>query len=118
MTFYMQNYSSEEKFDISKFLPFENSIYDVINSPFLAQLSQLSTVDYYNVDEGYKDIDMIATDYYGDQFLAYLIQYYNGDFREHFPEGTILRMFSIEDLNDLYYTLSIQTNLEEKKDQQ
>lgn len=112
MTFYMNNYSSEEQFDISKFMPFEDNVYDVINSPFLAQLNQLSTVDYYNVDEGYRDIDMIATDYYGNQFLAYLIQFYNGDFRETFPEGTVLRMFSIGDLNDLYHELSIQSNLE------
>ena len=68
MTFYMRDYSSEEKFDLSKFIPFDNNVYDVINSPFLIKLSLLSTVDYYNVDEGYKDIDMIATDYYGDQF--------------------------------------------------
>lgn len=112
MTFYMRNYTSEEKFDISKFLGYENNIYDVINSPFLAQIKQLSTVDYYDVNErGYFDIDLIATDYYGDQFLAYLIQVYNGDFRDRFPEGTVLRMFSIEDLNDLYYTLSIQSNI-------
>lgn len=111
MTFYMQNYTSEEKFDLSKFLPFENGTYDVINSPFLAQISQLSTVDYYNVDEGYRDIDMIATDYYNDQFFAYLIQFYNGDFRDTFPEGTILRMFSITDLNELFHKLSIQSNL-------
>lgn len=111
MTFYMQDYKSEEKFDLSKFLDFQNGVYDVINSPFLAQLSQLSTVDYYNVDNGYRDIDMIATDYYGDQFFAYLIQYYNGDFRETFPEGTKLNMFSVEDLNELFYKLSVQSNI-------
>ena len=112
MYFYIRNFTSEEKFDISKFLDFQENVYDVINSPFLAQLSQLQTVDYYNVDEGYKDIDMIATDYYGDQFLAYLIQFYNGDFREHFPEGTKLSMFSIEDLNELFYKLYVQSNVE------
>lgn len=111
MSFYMRSYSSEEKFDLSKFLNFINGTYDVINSPFLAQLSQLSTVDYYNVDEGYKDIDMIAYDYYGDQFFAYLIQFYNGDFRDTFPEGTKLSMFSLADLNELYYSLSAQSNI-------
>ena len=108
----MRNYTSEEKFDISKFIDFQDNIYDVVNSPFLAQLSQLQTVDYYEVDKGYKDIDMIATDYYGDQFLAYLIQFYNGDFREHFPEGTKLNMFSLDDLNELFYKLSVQSNNE------
>ena len=55
---------------------------------------------------------MIATDYYGDQFYAYLIQFYNGDFRERFPEGTKLNMFSQDDLNELFYKLSVQSNLE------
>ena len=111
MSFYMRNFTSEEKFDISKFLNFEDNVYDVIDSPFLAQLSQLQTVDYYDVDNGYKDIDMIATDYYGDQFLAYLIQFYNNDFRTQFPEGTKLNMFSMEDLNELFYKLSVKSNL-------
>ena len=110
MSFYMRDYSSEEKFDISKFMDFQNDVYDTINSPFLAQLCQLQPSDYYYVDEGYRDIDMIATDYYGDQFLAYLIQFYNNDFRERFPEGTKLKMFSINDLNDLFYKLSAESN--------
>ena len=111
MSFYMRNFTSEEKFDISKFLNFEDNVYDVIDSPFLAQLSQLQTVDYYDVDNGYKDIDMIATDYYGEQFLAYLIQFYNNDFRTQFPEGTKLNMFSMNDLNELFYKLSVKSNL-------
>ena len=112
MTFYMRNYTSEEKYDLSKFLNFENNVYDVLDSPFLAQLKELQTVDYYNVDEGYQDIDMIATDYYNDQFFAYLIQFYNNDFRDFFPEGTKLRMFSVNDLTELFYKLSIQSNIE------
>lgn len=111
MTFYMGDYTSEEKFDLAKFIPFEENIFDVINSPFLQKIADLSTIDYYHVDWGYRDIDMIATDYYNDQFLAYLIQFYNNDFRDHFPEGTVLRMFSLTDLNDLFHNLSIQSNL-------
>lgn len=110
MSFYMRNFTSEEKFDISKFMDFQEDVYDVINSPFLAQLKQLQTVDYYDVDNGYHDIDLIASDYYGDQFLAYLIQFYNNDFRDHFPEGTRLNMFSMEDLNELFYKLSAYSN--------
>ena len=110
----MRNFTSEEKFDISKFLYFQDNIYDVIDSPFLCQLSQLQTVGYYDVDErGYRDIDMIATDYYGDQFFAYLIQFYNNDFRLQFPEGTRLNMFSVNDLNELFHKLSLESNLTE-----
>lgn len=106
MTFYMREFASEEKFDISKFIDFKNDVYDVLDSPFLALLSQLPTVEYYNVNEGYKDVDLISSEKYGEPFLAYLIQFYNNDFREVFPEGTVLRLFSLEDLNEVYYTLS------------
>ena len=113
MSFYMRDFTSEEKFDISKFLNFENDVYDVIASPFLAQIQQLPTVEYYNVNDGFKEIDLISTEKYGDPFFAYIIQFYNNDFRETFPEGTILKLFSAEDLNEIYYHLSAQSNSEE-----
>ena len=109
MSFYMRDFASEEKYDISKFMNFENDVYDVINSPFLAQIHQLPTVQYYNVNDGFKDIDMIATDAYGDQFLAYLIQFYNDDFRDTFPEGTVLKLFPLDKLNEIYTELSIKS---------
>ena len=112
MAFYMREYTSEEKFDISKFLNFENDVYDVINSPFLIQLQQLPTVEYYYVDNGFREIDLISSEKYDSPFFAYLIQFYNNDFRETFPEGTILKLFSPEDLNQIYYNLSLQSNLE------
>ena len=113
MAFYMRDYASEEKYDISKFLNFENDVYDVINSPFLVQIQQLPTVEYYYVDNGFKEIDLISTEKYGDPFAAYLIQFYNNDFRETFPEGTILKLFSIEDLNQIYYNLSSLSNTQQ-----
>ena len=106
MAFYMREFTSEEKFDISKFLNFEQDVYDVINSPFLIQIQQLPTTEYYHVDNGFREIDLISTEKYGDPFFAYLIQFYNNDFREVFPEGTILRLFSIDDLNEIYHHLS------------
>ena len=106
MTFYMREFASEEKFDISKFLKFENDVYDVLDSPFLALLAQLNPSEYYYVDNGYKEVDLISSEKYGEPFLAYLIQFYNNDFRETFPEGTVLRLFDLADLNEIYYTLS------------
>ena len=113
MSFYMRDFTSEEKYDISKFMNFIEDVYDVIDSPFLEQIHQLPTVQYYNVDNGFKEIDMIATDVYGDQFLAYLIQFYNDDFRDVFPEGTILKLFSLDKLNEIYTELSSKSKLNE-----
>lgn len=111
MTFYIRNYTSEEQYDIAKFMDYQEGVFDVIASPFLSQLSQLPTVQYYNVNERFKDIDLIASDVYGDPFFAYLIQYYNNDFREHFPEGTILNLFSSTDLETLYHEIVTNQNV-------
>ena len=110
MSFYMRSFKSEEKYDISKFMDFEQDVYDVINSPFLAQVQQLPTVEYYYVDNGFHEIDLISTEKYGDPFFAYIIQFYNNDFRESFPEGTVLKLFSIGDLNEVYHNLSTLSN--------
>ena len=111
MTFYMRNYASDEKFDISKFMEYTEGVYDVLNSPFLNQLKQLPTVSYYEVNEGSREIDLIASEVYGDFSYAYLIQYYNGDVRETFPEGTKLNLFSPSDLEELYHDISTKSNL-------
>lgn len=110
MSFYMRSFKSEEKYDISKFMDFEQDVYDVINSPFLAQVQQLPTAEYYYVDNGFHEIDLISTEKYGDPFFAYIIQFYNNDFRESFPEGTVLKLFSIGDLNEIYHNLSTLSN--------
>ena len=102
----MRDFTSEEKYDISKFLNFEQDVYDVINSPFLAQISQLPVVAYYNVSERFKEIDLIAFDAYQDSSLGYIIQFFNNDFRDVFPEGTVLNLFSMEALNEIYTELS------------
>ena len=106
MSFYMREFTSEEKYDLSKFLNFEQDVYDVLNSPFLAQIKQLPTVSYYNVNDGYREIDLIALDVYGDSFIGYILQFYNNDFRDIFPEGTVLNLFSLNDLNQIYTELS------------
>ena len=110
MTFYIRDFSSEEQYDISKFMDYQDGVYDVVASPFLEQLKQLQTTSYYYVDNGYHDIDLIASAVYGDLFFSYLIQYYNNDFRETFPDGTVLNMFSSEDLKTLYHELAVQQN--------
>ena len=110
----MRDFASEEKYDISKFLDFQEDVYDVIGSPFLAQLKQLPTVEYYNVNNGFREIDLISSEKYGTPFFAYMIQFYNNDFREVFPEGTVLNLFSPKDLIDLFNNLSMLSKQEDK----
>ena len=106
MSFTIRNYPSDERWDLSKFLDFQEDCYDVINSPFLNKFKDLPTVQYYNVNNGYKDIDMISQHAYGNQFYTFLLMYYNDLTSEIVPEDTILRLFSITDLDSLYFDLS------------
>ena len=109
----MRSFQSEEKYDISKFLNFEQDVYDVLNSPFLAQVQQLPTVEYYYVDSGYREVDIISIEKYGDPFFAYLIQFYNNDFRETFPEGIVLRLLYLDSLNEVYHNLATLSNTDD-----
>lgn len=103
--FITANYASEERYDLAKFMEFKGDSYDALNCPFLIGLKKLPVWRYYRVDEGYKDIDLIAHDAYGSMFYAYLIQFYNDTIEETFSEETVLKLFNIEDLDDLYNDL-------------
>ena len=100
------DYETEERYDLGKFIQFKGDVHDVLCCPFLMGLKKLPLWRYYRVDDGEKDIDLISDDAYGTLFYSFLIQYYNDTFEEEFPEGTVLKLFSIEDLEQLYADLS------------
>jgi hypothetical protein len=103
--FKVRNYKSDELFDIAKFLDFKTDVHDVIGSPFLIKLKELPVASYYDVDKGYKEIDIISQEVYNSPFYAHHIMYYNDLLTETVPEGTVLRMFDLRDLNSLGYEL-------------
>ena len=104
--FTMNTLSSDERYDLAKFLEFIDDDYDAVNSPFLLGLRTLPVWRYYRVNDGYKDIDMISYDAYGTLFYSYLIQFYNDTIEEVFEEGTVLKLFDTEDLEELYTKVS------------
>lgn len=104
--FSIRTYQSEETYDLAKFINFEEDVYDVINCPFLLKLRELPTYRYYNISEGYKDIDMISQDAYGTPFFTFFIQYYNDTDKIVFDEDEKLNLFSKEDLIALFHQIS------------
>lgn len=104
--FTIRNYTSKERYSLEKFLDFQTDCYDVINSPFLAKIKQLPTTQYYDVNSGYKDIDMISQQVYNSPFYSFYILFYNDLTTEVVPENTTLNLFSLKDLDNLYYSLS------------
>ena len=105
--FKSRNYSSNETYDIAKFLNFDVDVYDVINAPLLEELKKLPVNKYYKVKEGYKEIDMISTAEYGNPFFSYYIQFYNDIFEETLSEDTELKLFSFSDFIEVCDTLNI-----------
>ena len=104
--FTINNYPSNERYDLAKFLNFVVDVYDVINSPFLNNFKKLPIASYYTASNGYTDIDRISYQVYGSPFYATLIMFYNDLTSEIVPENAVLNMFSLQDLDVLYQNLS------------
>ena len=104
--------ATDERFSPDKFFEFKGDAYDMLISPFLDGLRKLPVWRYYKVDEGARDIDLIAYQVYGNLFYGWLIQYYNDTIEETFPDGTILNLFSESDLEELYKNIA-NGNLEQ-----
>ena len=105
--FLTRNYPSDERYDLAKVINFVSDIYDVINSPLLNKFKSLPIVSYYDVSEGYRDLDQISQEVYNSPFYTYYIMFYNDLLSETVPEDTVLKMFSLTDLDNLYQNISI-----------
>ena len=103
--FRVREYRSNEQYDIAKFLDFKVDVYDVINSPFLTGLKNLPCIRYYHLEHGNEDFDKISSTCYNTPFLAFHIQFYNDITTDYAIEGTTLRLFNLEDLDNLYNSL-------------
>lgn len=100
--FTMGNISTSERYDLGKLMPWKEDTYDVLNSPFLLGLMNLPLWRYYKVNDGFKEIDLISSDAYSTPVYSSLIQIYNGTTEEVFPEYTVLKLFDVDDLEQLY----------------
>lgn len=105
--FSIREYSSEEPFDLAKFMQFDIDVYDVLNCQLLERVKSLPVYKYYNISEGYRDVDLISSEIYGTPFYAFYIQHFNDLYEDTFSEGTILKLFSLTDLNNLFHDLSM-----------
>lgn len=100
--FTIADITTDERYDLAKFMPWKEDTFDVLNAPFLMGLSELPVWRYYRINEGFKDIDLISQDAYGTPVYSSLIQIYNGTTEETFPEDTVLKLFDVESLEQLY----------------
>jgi len=96
---------TEKRFDMSKFLEFTDN-YDSLTSKFLLDLKKLKPIFTFVITHEEKKPDLISQLIYGDTQYWWIILYYN-DITEidELVSGKILQYPSLEDLEDLYFSL-------------
>ena len=100
--FTIDEVGSDERYDLAKIMHWKEDTFDALSSPFLNGLIELPVWRYYRVNEGFKDIDLISQDAYQTPLYTSLIQIYNGTTEEVFPEDTVLKLFDVDALEQLY----------------
>ena len=95
-----------ERFDLSKFLEYNEDNFDVLNSSFLIEFMKIKPVGYFNVTYEDKAPDYVSLQLYGKHEYWWLLMYYNNilDFKK-LKTGDVLRYFSLSDVESLYFKM-------------
>lgn len=99
-------YDSPIRYDLAKFLPFEEDVYNILDSSFLDQLRELIPLGYFEVvgEEGRPDL--VSWKVYKNTQYWWVIMEFNGlvDFEDLTP-GKILAYPSLNKVEDIYFNL-------------
>jgi len=113
MNFYY-NYDTEnrERFQLEKYIEWDDDFYDVLNSNFLYSITELEEVGEFVVTKDAQRIDIISHRIYGNVKYWWMLLEYNGIIDQFsIKEGDILKFFSLADLEKKYFELTKKQNL-------
>lgn len=97
---------SEERFDLAKFLSFDEDRFDPLDSFFLLELPNLQSRGQYAVQNEVKRPDLISDRFYGTTEYWWIIMAYNSMLSvEELVAGTVLEIPSEEDISKLFFRL-------------
>ena len=108
MTIFYTNldYESGERFDLAKFLEFNEDNFDILNSFFLTEVLNLPYVGNFVVQDESESPDYVSKKIYGRHQYWWLLMYYNNIFDfKRLTKGTVLKYFSLSDLESLFFKL-------------
>jgi hypothetical protein len=98
---------TQEKFDIAKFMRYENDDYDPLTSYLLNRLSELPTVAIVKVFGQENLPDLLSSDYYDTENFWELLLIYNQLLGfDDLKNDQMVRLFNPSDLEDTYLSLS------------
>lgn len=97
---------SDERFDLAKFMSFEDGRFDPLDSYFLRELTNLQSRGQYVVQSEVKRPDLISFRFYGTTEYWWIIMAYNNMLSvEELVTGTVLEIPSEEDISRLFFRL-------------
>lgn len=105
------NIESPERFDLSRFLEFSDN-YDPLTSSFLRNVKTLTSRGYYVVQtEEYRPELISYKIYENTQYWWILLIYNDLPLLSDMVPGLVLNFPSLEDVEDLYFTLKSQSSV-------
>lgn len=98
---------ARRRFDLARFIVMRNDCLDVANSAMLEQLMDLTSVGTYLISDDAGRADMVSYNVYGDTQYWWLLLTYNNLIRnEELRAGMTINLFSLDDLSNLFFSLS------------
>ena len=95
-----------KRYDIAKFLQYENDSFDMVSSYFIWKLKSLSKVGEFFVSAEENRPELISYKLYQDVQYWWLLMMYNDIFNfQEIPAGTIIGYPDLSQLEDLYFNL-------------
>ena len=95
------------RYGFEKFCSLENDTYDILTSYFIDRMKDLPMVGIYKVSGEERRPDLVSYEIYEDtQYWWILMNYNNLIFVDDISEGTEIGYPSIDDLEDIYFSLN------------
>lgn len=103
MYYFNFDLETTERYDPAKFMPFQD-IYDIVDSYFLTELSQLPTIGTYTVTTDNRP-DLLSYEIYNNVNYWWILLLYNNLMNFRLTVGQVIRYPSLEAIENMYFQL-------------
>lgn len=111
MFFLDTDISTEKRWDASKFIPYLNGCYDIVQSYVCMEIKKLPLGGKFMIQGEENDPALLSFEIYGDTQYWWLILLYNGyTSLDDLQTGEIVKFPDLSDLDDLYFLLKDSEN--------
>jgi hypothetical protein len=109
MYFFDTTFSSEERYDVGRFMEYANNGYDILTSFFVSRIKDLPIYGTYRIRGEERKPMLLSHQIYGDIQYWWILMMYNGllDICA-LTAGLLLKYPSIDSIEDLFYQLRTQ----------